>query len=96
MARLAQAALCHFESTWNQVRFVLSRDRWLETGSAEAREAMLAIIAAEYAVVQRAAALRAEDSRIGYEASNHYYYTMQDLAEKVINLHWCEKQLNLV
>ena len=27
----------------------------------------------------------AQDSRIGYEASNHYYFTRNDLAEKVIN-----------
>ena len=25
------------------------------------------------------------DSRIGFEASNHYYYTLNDLVEKVIN-----------
>ncbi len=26
-----------------------------------------------------------KDSRIGYEASNHYYYTTNDLKEKIIN-----------
>jgi len=25
------------------------------------------------------------DSRIGYEASNHYFYTSRDLQEKVLN-----------
>ena len=31
------------------------------------------------------------DSRIGFEASNHYYYTLNDLREKVIN---CDYILN--
>ncbi|MHB9031425.1 MAG: hypothetical protein ACYC6L_00105 [Anaerolineae bacterium] len=93
MARVAQAALCHFESAWNQVRFVLARDAWLENQAVEAREQMLAIIAVEREVVQRIITLRRADSRIGYEASNHYYYTMQDLAEKLLNLRWCEQQL---
>jgi len=93
MARMAQAALCHFESTWNQVRFVQNRDIWLENGSSEARETLLAILAAERAVVKRTIALRRADSRIGYEASNHYYYSLQDLAEKLLNLRWCEEQL---
>jgi len=30
-------------------------------------------------------ALAREDSRIGYEASNHYYYLPVDLVEKVLN-----------
>ncbi|MCE5258270.1 MAG: hypothetical protein LLG44_04320 [Chloroflexi bacterium] len=93
MARMAQAALCHFESTWNQIRFVMNRDTWLKNGSAQARDELLAIIAAEREVVLRAIALRGADSRIGYEASNHYYYTLQDLVEKLVNLRWCEERL---
>ena len=34
--------------------------------------------------------LTSQDSRIGFEASNHYYYVPQDLVEKVIN---CEHLL---
>jgi hypothetical protein len=29
--------------------------------------------------------LASQDSRIGFEASNHYYYVPLDLVEKVIN-----------
>ena len=35
-------------------------------------------------------ALRAQDSRFGFEASNHYYYTQQDLKEKLLNLQYCK------
>lgn len=33
------------------------------------------------------------DSRIGFEASNHYYYTLNDLAEKVINCKYIMEHL---
>ena len=43
-------------------------------------------ILAEQAIVRETIALRAQDSRLGFEASNQYYYSMQDLVEKQINL----------
>ena len=38
-------------------------------------------------------ALAKQDSRIGFEASNHYYYTAQDLQEKVVNCQYVLEQL---
>ena len=35
-----------------------------------------------------------KDSRIGFEASNHYYYTLNDLAEKVITCQYIIDQLS--
>mgnify|MGYP000859806465 CR=1 FL=1 len=93
MLRLAEAALCHFASTANQIRFVMHRDAWLEHRDGSDRQAMLSIIDDERAMVLRLIELRREDSRIGYESSNHYYYTLQDLAEKLINLKYCADQL---
>jgi len=93
MLRLAEAALCHFASTANQIRFVMHRDAWLEHRDGSDRQAMLAIIDDERAMVLRLIELRRKDSRIGYESSNHYYYTLQDLAEKLINLKYCADQL---
>ena len=61
-------------------------------GSAN-KKALLEIIAAERDLVLRLLRLRQEDSRIGYESSNHYYYTMHDLAEKLLNLKYCADQL---
>ena len=51
-------------------------------------------IAAERDTVRTLIPLRGQDSRIGFEASNQYYYTLRDLVEKLINLDWLEKQLN--
>ncbi|MDW7659298.1 MAG: hypothetical protein SCM11_19195, partial [Bacillota bacterium] len=93
MLRLAEAALCHFASTMNQIRFVMHRDDWLENRQDSDRQAMLAIIEAERDIVLQMISLRKVDSRLGYESSNHYYYTLQDLAEKLLNLKYCTDQL---
>jgi hypothetical protein len=49
------------------------------------RRSMIAIIDEEIRLARSLYDLAASDSRIGYEASNHYYYTAQDLREKVLN-----------
>lgn len=86
MLTMARAALVHFSSALHQIRFVEARD-------AGDREAMLGVVADERANVRAAAELRARDSRIGYEASNHYFYSMNDLCEKMLNLSWAEQRL---
>jgi hypothetical protein len=39
----------------------------------------------EMETARRLFALTLDDSRIGFEASNHYYYLPLDLVEKVVN-----------
>jgi len=87
---IAEAAGLHFSSVANQVRFVMARNALLshELGGAE-REAQIdaieTILASEIENAKRLFRLTCEDSRIGFEASNHYYYTPLDLVEKVVN-----------
>jgi hypothetical protein len=33
------------------------------------------------------------DARVGYEASNHYFYTERDLVEKILRMESFEKQI---
>jgi hypothetical protein len=81
---LARAAGLHFRSVANQTRFLLARDgRRPNEQQRLAREEML--VAKELFTATR------RDSRIGFEASNHYYYLPQDLIEKVIN---CQDVIN--
>lgn len=86
MLTMARAALVHFSSALHQIRFVEARD-------AGDRGEMLRVVSDERANVRAAAELRARDSRIGYEASNHYFYSMNDLCEKMLNLSWAEQRL---
>ena len=46
---------------------------------------MTAILNREIELARRMFELSSADSRLGYEASNHYFYVPLDLVEKVIN-----------
>lgn len=74
---VANAALLHCRSVWCQSEFIANRgERPTEAGNAAAVDRALAHLFFD---------LVRQDSRIGYEASNHYYYYPLDLVEKVIN-----------
>ncbi|MCU0916897.1 MAG: alpha-amylase family protein [Planctomycetes bacterium] len=86
---LAEAAGLHFQSAAQQMRFIMARNALL-TGSKDADrqaqiDAIQRIAADEIQTARRLFALTCQDSRIGFEASNHYYYLPLDLVEKVIN-----------
>jgi hypothetical protein len=89
LERLAQAAYIHFRSTYLQVRYVRARDGALP--AAQRRAAMWAIVREELALARRLHRLVRCDARIGFEAANHYAYTRNDLAEKVIQCEWLLK-----
>ncbi len=88
---VGEAAAIHFRSTANQARFVFARRRL--TGaktpevSAEARGELERLLRSELDLAKRLHTIQSRDSRIGFEASNEYYYVPVDLAEKVINCH---------
>jgi hypothetical protein len=88
--RVAQAAGMHFASVANQVQFVVMRTALLASDTAPeqraaARTAMLALLDDEIDLAKQLFALVGRDSRIGFEASNHYFYVAGDLVEKVIS-----------
>jgi hypothetical protein len=76
--RLATAAGLHFRSVANPARFVVARN-------ANDPAAMARVARDELAAARELFTLARDDSRIGFEPSNHYYYLPQDLVEKVIN-----------
>lgn len=93
---VAEAAGIHFRSTANQCRFVLAR-RSLAAAknaadAAPARKALEATIKHELALARKLYEIQMRDSRIGFEASNQYYYVPMDLAEKVLNCRWLLEQ----
>ncbi len=76
--KLARAAGLHFESVANQARFLMARD-------AGRRDEMARIARREAALARALYDLTLDDSRIGFEASNQYYYLPLDLVEKAVN-----------
>jgi hypothetical protein len=92
--RVAQAAQLHFASSANQTRFVLARDRLAQTEDAVERDQLwqqlIGLVENELELARQLHALARADSRLGYEASNHYFFLPNDLVEKVIS---CEQLL---
>lgn len=93
MILMAKAVLCQFESAYHHIMFVNRRDEALDKADDLWRNELLRIVREEMETVQTLIDLRLQDSRIGFESSNHYFYTVQDLKEKMINLVYCEERL---
>jgi hypothetical protein len=79
----AEVAGLHWQSAANQARFVLARDKRLK-GSSNEKQVLLDLLDRETKLARRLYGLQSADARIGFEATNQYYYVPQDLAEKVI------------
>lgn len=84
---VAMAAYCHLRSSYLQISFIMARDHGMDKAVMRAcLEEEMELTKALYDIVRR-------DSRIGFEASNHYYYTLNDLREKVISCEWILKKI---
>jgi hypothetical protein len=87
--RIAEAAAIQFRSTANQTRFIINRDRLASLRSGKEADACISelesLLNAEIELARRLYSLQIHDSRLGFEATNHYFFTPMDLAEKVVN-----------
>ncbi len=88
---VAQATALHFASVAHQARFIIARDKLAQAKSAAEAKPLLSeierLLKQEIALARGLYALQSRDSRLGFEASNQYYYVPCDLAEKVLNCH---------
>lgn len=82
-ANLAEAAAIHFHSVANQSEYVMLRNQQID--SQDHTDQLDAIIQQELELAKRLYVLQRNDSRIGFEATNHYFYTPADLVEKMLN-----------
>ena len=86
---IAEAAYCHLRSTWLQIRFIMARDR----SEGPDLDVMRACAREEIEMAVKLHEIVRRDSRIGFEASNHYYYSLNDLREKVVSCDAILKEL---
>ena len=87
--RIGRACAVHFESVANQSQFVLLRDRFLAEKTDANEKGKLAtqlrdVIQREMEAAKILWDLQCQDSRLGFEASNQYFFVPMDLAEKVV------------
>jgi len=90
LKRYSLAAYCHLKSTWNQIEFIrLREDPSMNTAP------LRVLLRDEISLAKTAAKLQCEDACIGFEASNHYFYTPGLFMEKAVNceflLAWVDK-----
>lgn len=89
---VATACAIHFRSVANQTRFVQARNALAATTVPEDRNACITTlrdaIQAERALALQLWAIQHRDPRIGFEATNQYFYVPMDLAEKVMECDW--------
>jgi hypothetical protein len=95
--RVAEAAAIHFRSVANQARFVHARRAVAAAITADEAaphiDSLESLLKEESQLARRLYRIQSRDSRIGFEASNHYYYVPVDLLEKILNCrdllaHW--------
>jgi hypothetical protein len=95
--RLAEAVAVLYRSVANQSEFIRQRDSLLTGTSGGEKQAIKSrlkvLLTDEIKLAKRLYELQSADSRIGFEASNHYFYIPDDLKEKVLNCrylldHW--------
>ena len=93
--RYAQVAAIHFQSVANQARFTVARDKLADSAgtlSVEERNALRneirRVLQSEIVLARQLFILAQEDSRIGFEAANQYFYVPLDLVNKVVNCRW--------
>jgi hypothetical protein len=86
---VADTCAIHFRTVANQARFVAARRALAVATTADAARPAVGtlekVLRDELALARKLYAIQRRDSRIGFEASNQYYYVPTDLAEKVLN-----------
>lgn len=86
LRRMAEVCFLNFRSCYLQIC-------WIENRADGDEKKCCALLDEEYALTERLYRLQNEDARIGFEASNHYYYHANTLLEKLWNLQSLKKEL---
>lgn len=86
---IAETVSLHCRSVANQLDFTTLRNHLAEEKDPKVRESIIAkidtLLRKEINLAKKMLNLQCHDSRLGYEASNHYFYTPMDLIEKILN-----------
>lgn len=84
---IIEAISIHYRSIANQAEFIMLRDRLTGDGAdrRKMKNRLADLLLQEAGLAGRLAALQVSDSRLGFEASNQYFYTPPDLYEKILN-----------
>ncbi|MGH2623685.1 MAG: hypothetical protein ACRDE7_08470, partial [Sphingobacterium sp.] len=88
---IAESILLHYRSIINQSNFIIKKRSLKDSDLGVVKSELRTILKSEIAIALRLAEIQGADSRIGFEASNQYFYVPQDLFEKMLN---CSKLID--
>lgn len=95
--RRMKTVYIHLKSGAEQGRFIDARNRLAtaktETERQELRNIMKKALAAERSLIIQMLPLCSEDSSIGYESSNQYFYVPLDLIEALASISYAEREM---
>lgn len=74
-----------FRSSYNQIRFIRLRDSILSSASDELIKEIIEVIKEEMKLAKEIYKIMCLMPEIGYEAANHYYFSLDNIKEKLIN-----------
>ena len=89
LVRMAEVAYLHLESDLVHTKYA-----YLKSDIKKNRAELISLMEFEKIRTEKLISLVMEDGRIGFEASNHYYYTANLLKEKLINMDKLISELN--
>jgi hypothetical protein len=84
---ISRAFLCHMSSDLNSTLFSLCK-------RADSASGMRSAVIGEKKNAEKLLSIIRQDCRIGFEASNHYFYTERQILEKIIRMTKFEKILD--
>lgn len=90
LALFAEVAYLHLECDLLHTRYAS-----LKRNTTENRDELLSIFDRAERSAKRLIELSSLDGRIAFEASNHYFYTIPRLVERILNLEKLKKELSL-
>ena len=90
LCNYSKACWCHFRSAYCQVAW----NRRRNNPGIMPKMDLVSILNEEITLAKQLLSLTFEDSRIGFEATNHYAYSPNDLREKVLNCEWLLKNVS--
>lgn len=86
LKQVTGAFYCCMASAYNQMRFVDLSEKYNARAS-KFKTGLMQIIREEEEITRKYYAIASKNALIGYEASNHYFFSQNTLLEKFLNLH---------
>lgn len=88
---VATAGYCIYRSCYLQIKYNRLREELNERYGEQTRNEIINILEEEKSLAVKMYNIVTRDSRIGYEAANHYFFNKYSLAEKIVNVQFLKE-----